>query len=62
MSLRVFHIVFIVVSVLLSLFVALWGFQARTTAGFTLAGVFLLSAVALIVYGKRTFRKLKELP
>lgn len=62
MSLRIFHVVFIVVSVLLSVFVALWGLRAQTTTGFGLAAVFIACAVALIVYGKRTFRKLKELP
>ena len=62
MSLRIFHVVFVTVSVLLSLFVIIWGINAQTPTGFALAAVFVACAVALIVYGKRTFRKLKELP
>lgn len=66
MSLRIFHIVFIVASVLLSLFVALWGLRqfmdSRSTGGLTLGVVFFLFGFALVIYGKRTFRKLKELP
>lgn len=66
MSLRVFHVVFIVVSVVLSLYIALWGVreftQTRSMAGLTLAIVFVVAAAALIIYGKKTFRKLRELP
>jgi len=66
MSLRIFHIVFIVASVVLSLFVALWGIrefaQERSTAGLTLGLLFLVTAVGLMIYGKKAFAKLKELP
>lgn len=66
MSLRVFHIVFIVVTVVLSLYVALWGVQEyareKSTPALLLAGLFLVTAVGLIVYGKKAFAKLKELP
>lgn len=66
MSLRVFHIVFIVVTIVLSLYVALWGisqFQAERNVSSLAVGIlFLCAAVALMVYGKKTFRKLKELP
>jgi len=66
MSLRAFHIVFIIVTVVLSLYVALWGFQefaqARSTTGLTLAILFLITAVAGMIYGKKAFVKLKELP
>lgn len=66
MSLRVFHIVFVLVCILLSLYVALWGVREYTheanLAGLALAIIFAITAVALVVYGKRVFRKLKELP
>lgn len=65
MSLRAFHIVFIVVSVVLSLFVALWGFRQfaaeRSGTGLTLAIVFLACAAVLIVYGKKVYGKLRDL-
>ena len=66
MSLRAFHIVFIIVTVVLSLYVALWGIrefaQERSNLGLGLAIVFLASAVGLMVYGKKAFAKLRELP
>ncbi len=66
MSLRAFHIIFVVVTVILSLYVALWGVREyadeRTASSLTLAIVFFVAAVALIVYGKKVFRKLKEIP
>jgi len=58
MSLRIFHIVFIVAAFGLSLFVALWGFRNGSIA---LAIVFAISAVLLVGYSFRVFRKLKEL-
>jgi hypothetical protein len=66
MSLRAFHIVFVVVSVVLSLYVALWGVrefaQERSVMALALAILFFVTGVVLIAYGKRVFRKLKELP
>jgi hypothetical protein len=66
MSLRAFHIVFVVVTIVLSLYVALWGIreftQDRNATALTLALLFLGAAVALMIYGKKAFRKLKELP
>jgi hypothetical protein len=65
MSLRAFHIIFIVVTVLLSLYVALWGireFSASRDASHLAVGlVFLVAAVGLMVYGKKTFAKLRDL-
>lgn len=58
MSLRIFHIVFVMVCVALSIFVAAWGWRNNAAA---LAIVFALFAVALVAYGVRAFRKLKEL-
>jgi hypothetical protein len=66
MSLRIFHIVFIVVCVALTLFVGVWGIHeyvsARSNLALGMAIVFILGGVALVVYGTHTFRKLKELP
>lgn len=65
MSLRAFHIVFIVVTVVLSLYVALWGireFAANRDASRLAVGLlFLGAAVGLMVYGKKTFAKLRDL-
>jgi uncharacterized PurR-regulated membrane protein YhhQ (DUF165 family) len=66
MSLRAFHIIFVVVTVVLSLFVALWGIRQYTlerSSGALLLGLlFLVTAVGLMVYGKKAYGKLKELP
>lgn len=66
MSLRAFHIIFVVVTVVLSLFVALWGIRQYTlerNGGALLLGLlFLVTAVGLMVYGKKAYGKLKELP
>ena len=66
MSLRAFHIVFIVVTVVLSLYVALWGIREfareQNTGGLALGILFFLTAIALMVYGKKAYGKLKELP
>jgi len=66
MSLRVFHIVFVVVTIVLSLYVALWGIREfsaeRSATALTLGVLFLAMAVGLMIYGKKAFRKLKELP
>lgn len=66
MSLRAFHIVFIIVTVVLSLYVALWGIQQyaeeRSMGALGLSLTFLVAAVGLMIYGKKAFRKLKELP
>jgi hypothetical protein len=66
MSLRIFHIIFVTASIALCLFVALWcvrEYQASgSAANLALGVVFLLSGAALVVYGKKVFHKLKELP
>lgn len=66
MSLRIFHIVFIVVCVMLTLFVGVWGIReyvtARSNLALGMAIVFLVGGVVLVAYGTQTFRKLKELP
>jgi uncharacterized membrane protein YozB (DUF420 family) len=66
MSLRAFHIVFIIVTVALSLFVAMWGVREfareRDMAALAMSLVFLGAAVGLVIYGKKAYAKLKELP
>jgi fumarate reductase subunit D len=66
MSLRAFHIIFVVVTIVLSLYVALWGIrefsQDRNAMALTTGLLFLGMAVVLMVYGKKVVRKFKELP
>ena len=66
MSLKAFHIVFVIVTTVLSLFVALWGIrefaQQRSSGGLILGLIFLLAAVGLMMYGKRVYAKFKEIP
>jgi len=66
MSLKVFHIVFIIVCVGLALYVGVWGIRdymiERSVGALTLGIVFLLSGVALVVYGRKAFEKLRDLP
>ncbi|HEY6139840.1 MAG TPA: hypothetical protein VI670_18930 [Thermoanaerobaculia bacterium] len=58
MSLRIFHIVFVMVCVALSIFVAVWGWRNHSQ---TLAATFAALTLALIVYGVYAFRKLRNL-
>ena len=66
MSLRAFHIIFVIATIVLSLYVALWGIreftQERSATALTLAILFLLMAVGLMIYGKKAFAKLRDLP
>ena len=66
MSLRAFHIIFIIATIVLSLYVALWGIREfsaeRSIGALGLAALFLITAVALMIYGKKTLTKFKELP
>ena len=65
MSLRIFHIVFVTVSIALSVFVAIWGVReyvaTRSSGALVLSAVFVLCGVILVFYAGRVFRKLKEL-
>ena len=66
MSLRAFHIVFVIVTILLSLGVALWGIreftQERSTSALALGVLFLALSVGMMIYGKKVFVKLRDLP
>ena len=65
MSLRLFHLVFISVSVVLAVFCAAWaaGMYREAHDGAYLAGgiASMLAAVALIVYGTAFQRKMRQL-
>ena len=58
MSLRIFHIVFVMVCVALSIFVAVWGWRNDSPK---LALTFAAATLALIVYGVYAFRKLRDM-
>jgi hypothetical protein len=66
MSLRAFHIVFVVVTIALSLYVGLWGIrefsQERSGTALTISILFLAMAVGLMIYGRKAFVKLRDLP
>lgn len=65
MSLKAFHIVFIVASILLSFFCGIWllhEYASDRHAAFLVAGiVFLIAGAGLICYGKSVLRKLKHI-
>ncbi|HUF10875.1 MAG TPA: hypothetical protein VMO47_16265 [Rhodothermales bacterium] len=65
MSLKSFHIFFIVVSILTTLGFGLWtvvrSSQGDTSANFWLGVISLLAGVFLIWYGFRFFKKLNQL-
>lgn len=65
MSLKAFHVIFIAASVLLALGFAAWSFVSFAHDGPTLHLWFgigsLLSATALLIYGKYFLRKLKDI-
>jgi hypothetical protein len=66
MSLKVFHIVFVIVCVGLSLWVGVWGIRdymaERSVGALGLGILFLLSGVVLVVYGRKAFEKLRDIP
>lgn len=65
MSLRVFHIIFIIVCIALCLYVSVWGVReyaaTRSGAALGMTAVFVLGGVALVIYSGKAFRKLKDL-
>ncbi len=65
MSLRIFHVIFITVSIALSVFVAIWGVReymaTSNNSALVLAVVFVAGGVALVLYAGKAFRKLKDL-
>jgi hypothetical protein len=65
MSLRIFHIIFVTVSIALSIFVTIWGVReymaTRSSGALALSGVFLIGGILLVAYAGKAFRKLKDL-
>jgi hypothetical protein len=65
LSLRSFHVFFIAVSILLSLWVGVWGIGSYRSggdaSGLAVAGLFLLVGIVLLVYGFKVRRKLRDL-
>ena len=65
MSLRIFHIVFVTLSIALSIFVTIWGVReyaaTRSMGALALAAVFLAGGIVLVWYANRVFKKLREL-
>ena len=65
MSLRIFHLVFIALSILMAAWVGGWGvnrYMADGGAGNLTLGVgFFLTGVALLVYGVKVLRKFREI-
>lgn len=64
-SLRIFHLVFIALSVVLAVFVAAWAvgqYRSDAGTGYVIAAVLcILSAAGLAVYGTRFQRKTRQL-
>lgn len=62
LSLRSFHLFFIAVSVLLAVWVGVWGVQSylatRSGGDLGLGAFFLVLAVVLLLYGRRVRKKL----
>ena len=65
MSLRIFHVVFIIVCIALCLYVAIWGIRefalTHSSSALVMTAVFVLAGVALVAYSGRAFRKLRDL-
>ncbi|HZF10547.1 MAG TPA: hypothetical protein VFE33_17315 [Thermoanaerobaculia bacterium] len=65
LSLRSFHLFFIAVSILLSVWVGVWGIASYRSGGgvtgLVLAALFLLVGFVLLVYWVRMRRKFREM-
>ena len=65
MSLRVFHLVFVALSILMAVLVGGWGVNRYLADGrvadLTLGVGFFLTGAALMVYGVKVFRKFREI-
>ena len=65
LSLRSFHVFFIAVSILLSVWVGVWGIGSYRSggdaSGLAVAALFLLVGIVLLVYGVKVRRKLRDL-
>jgi hypothetical protein len=65
LSLRSFHLFFIAVSILLSVWVGVWGIDRYRSvgdaSGLVFALLFLLVGIVLLVYGFKVRKKLRDL-
>ncbi len=65
MSLRIFHLVFIALSILMAVLVGAWGVNRYLADGATsdlILGVgFFLTGAVLLVYGVKVWRKFREI-
>ena len=65
MSLRVFHVIFIVVCIALCLYVAIWGIReymlSRSLGALAMTAVFVAGGGVLVAYSGKAFRKLRDL-
>jgi hypothetical protein len=65
MSLKIFHIVFIALSVALSAGLGAWGIQTYlvegSTQGLALGVLFFVTGAVLLVYGVYFWKKMKEM-
>ena len=65
MSLKAFHIFFIALSILLSAGLGAWGVQSwmaeGSRGGLALGVVFFLTGAALVVYGVKFLKKMREI-
>ena len=65
MSLKAFHVVFVIASILLGLGVGGWGIHQYQTQGdvglLALGIIFLIMGILLMVYGKRMLKKTKDI-
>ncbi len=66
MSLKIFHLVFIALSVLMAALVGGWGIHRWLATGdagdLALGAGFFLAGAALAVYGLKVLRKFREMP
>jgi hypothetical protein len=64
-SLKIFHIVFISLSVLLSAGLGAWGLERYLTGGslegLALGSLFFVTGAVLLVYGIKFWKKMKEI-
>ena len=65
MSLKAFHIVFIIISILLGFGMGTWGFvqyySGNGASWLLFGGGFLAGGIGLIIYSRRILRKLKDI-
>jgi hypothetical protein len=65
MSLKAFHIVFVVASILVSLSFSVWGFLQYKESHYRLDAIYgvsgIVAAIVLVIYGKAVLRKMRHI-